>query len=92
MLPMLIILLIYMSALIIFVYRHRHRLDLTKILNDIEHKRYWSGALHAIAGECSLTAFVFVFWFRFVLVVLLTLFFLLLLTTISTTIISSPLL
>lgn len=60
-----------MSALIIFVYRHRHRLDLTKILTDIEHKRYWSGAIHAIAGKCIpilicinnvlLTLFLFIF-------------------------------
>lgn len=50
-LPFIIILLIYMSALIIFIYRHRHKLDLTKIVDEIERKHYWSGALHAIAGN-----------------------------------------
>ena len=40
-----------MSALIAFIYKHRNRLDLTKILDEIEHKRYWNGALRAIAGK-----------------------------------------
>lgn len=38
-----------MSALIIFIYRHRHRLDLTAIRNALEQRNYWDGALHAIA-------------------------------------------
>lgn len=49
-LPALVILLFYVSASIIFVYRHRKKLDLNKILDEIEHKRYWNGALYAIAG------------------------------------------
>lgn len=38
-----------MSALIIFIYRHRHQLDLTVIRNALEQRNYWDGALHAIA-------------------------------------------
>lgn len=38
-----------MSALIIFIYRHRHRLDLAKIKDAYARKNYWDGALHAIA-------------------------------------------
>lgn len=48
-LPLLIILLLYTSALIIFIYRHRQRLDLAKIKDAFERKHYWDGALHAVA-------------------------------------------
>ncbi len=49
MLPLLILLLLYTSALIIFIYRHRQRLDLAKIKDAIERKHYWDGALYAVA-------------------------------------------
>ena len=47
--PLVIIVLLYMSALIIFIYRHRQRLDLAKIKDAFERKHYWDGALHAVA-------------------------------------------
>lgn len=50
-LPCIIILLFYMSALIVFIYRHRHKLDLSKIVDEIEHQRYWNGAVYAVCSK-----------------------------------------
>ncbi|KAH7646442.1 DGAT1/2-independent enzyme synthesizing storage lipids [Dermatophagoides farinae] len=47
--PVFIILLFYISAIIVYIYRHRHQLAIDQLLDDLEHRRYWDGAMHAIA-------------------------------------------